>query len=403
MTVSSSAGAPVTATSAHGVGTGGANPARPLLFHTAELLEYSFGEDHPMGPDRVRLAMELSDHFGVLDAFDIVEPPPSDMDLIRRVHGDSYIEALTRNEPDLDFGIGDNDHPLAPSAAKVAARIATTTTAAVQAVWTGQANRALNLAGGLHHALSHRQSGFCTFNDAAIAIDWLLEQGASRVVYLDLDAHHGDGVEAQFWDDPRVLTISIHESGLYLFPYTGFAKDIGGPNALGTAVNIAVDRYCEDGAWLQALHAIVAPLLRKFKPEIIVSQHGADPHRGDPLADLNLSIEAMTEAYRTVGSWADKYANGKWVAIGGGGYNRDSVARAWTQLAATVADVTLDHHLPMPDRWDERVRMAGARTLGDGVGELDFHPERLVEVRACAPMIATSRAIFPYWGLRPFS
>ena len=376
---------------------------KPMLFHTAELLEYSFGDMHPMGPDRVRLAMELSEHFGLLDSFDVVEPPPTDMDLVRRIHGDSYIEALKKPVPDIDFGIGDHDHPIAPKAAVVAGRIATATIAAAQAVWEGKTKRAINLSGGLHHALSHRQSGFCTYNDAAIAISWLLDQGAQRVVYLDLDAHHGDGVEAAFWDDPRVLTISIHESGLYLFPYTGFPKDIGGPEALGTVVNVALDRHCGDQAWLQAVHAVVAPLLRKFKPEILVSQHGADPHRSDPLADFELSIDAMTLAYRSVAKWADKYAGGRWVSIGGGGYNRDSVARAWTQLVATVAGAELESGALLPDRWSKRVRMDAGRTLGDLEAPIDFHPERIIENKSCAPTIATSRAVFPCWGLQPFS
>lgn len=377
--------------------------AKPILMHTAELLEYSFGDEHPMGPDRVRLAMELSDHFGILDAFDILEPPPHDRELVARFHSPDYIAALESGEPDIAFGIGDNDHPLAPGLHRVAMRIAGATVAATQAVWEGRASRALNISGGLHHAMSHMQAGFCIYNDAVLAIDWLLQNGAQRVAYVDLDAHHGDGVEAAFWDDPRVLTISVHESGLYLFPYTGFSKDIGGPNALGTAVNLPMNKGTNDEEWLRAVHGICQPILQKFRPEIIISQHGGDPHRRDPLADLEISIDAMTLAYRSVAKWANRYAGGKWVAVGGGGYNRDSVARAWAGLAATVAGTEIPAGARMPDNWEQRARVPQASaTFGDeGVGT--FKTGSIVEGSSCPSTIATSKAVFPYWGLQPLT
>ncbi|GAA1470792.1 acetoin utilization protein AcuC [Corynebacterium felinum] len=378
---------------------------KPLLLHTAELLEYSFGEDHPMGPDRVRVAMELAQHFGVLELFDIAEPPLDCAAYVASVHCPDYIQATIDQTPDLDFGIGDHEHPLTPGLAPIAARVVGATVAAVQAVWNGTHARAVNLSGGLHHATFNRQSGFCMYNDAAAAIRWLLDQGATRVCYLDLDAHHGDGVEAMFWNDPRVLTISAHESGLYLFPYTGFSHDIGGPDAAGTAVNIAFPRHTRDVEWLQAVHGIVPQILSRFRPEIIISQHGADPHRNDPLADLELSIDAMALAYRSVAGWAQKYAKGKWVAIGGGGYNRDSVGRAWTQLLCAVAGVELPADATLPAGWEQRVRCDSGLMLGDAGAAhalADFSPERRLTVQPCAPMVATSRSIFPYWGLNPY-
>lgn len=378
---------------------------KPLLVHTAELLEYSFGDDHPMGPDRVRLAMELSEHFGVLDLFDIVEPPGDCDEYVRLVHSDDYIAALQSGEPHPEAGIGDHEHPVVPELPKVAARVVGATVAATQAVWLGSHSRAVNLSGGLHHASAHAQRGFCMYNDAGAAIQWLLDNGASRVAYIDLDAHHGDGVEEMFWNDPRVLTFSVHESGLYLFPHTGFAHDIGGSEAAGTAINIALPRHVTDIEWLQAVHGIIPPLLQRFRPEIIISQHGADPHVNDPLADLDLSINAMTLAYRSVARWAEKFACGKWVAIGGGGYYRDSVARAWTQVLATVAGAELDLRAKLPPNWQDRARCASDMTLGDVAAEAglaDFRPERIMTNMACAPMVATSKSIFPYWGLEPY-
>lgn len=379
---------------------------KPLLIHSAELLEYSFGEDHPMGPDRVRLAMKLADYFGVLELFDVAEPVANCEDYVKLVHSPDYIAALKSGQPHPELGIGDHEHPVVPQLPQIAASIVGATVAATQAVWLGSHPRAVNLAGGLHHAAEHAQRGFCMYNDAAAAIRWLLENGAHRVAYIDLDAHHGDGVEEMFWNDPRVLTISVHESGLYLFPHTGFAHDIGGVDAAGTAVNIALPKAANDLDWLQAVHGIVPPLLQRFRPEIIISQHGADPHINDPLADLELSINALTLAYRSVEKWALKYANGRWVAIGGGGYNRDSVARAWTQVLATVAGAQLDLDARLPDHWSDQTRCATTGFLGDpgaAEGLRDFRPERIMTNAPCAPMVATSKAIFPYWGLVPYS
>ncbi|WP_342319353.1 acetoin utilization protein AcuC [Corynebacterium mayonis] len=369
---------------------------RPLLYNTEEMRRYSLGPDHPMGPDRVRLAFDLAEHFGVTDLFDTVVPSSASTSTLELVHTPDYIAATRAEVPARRFGIGTEDNPISHGLSTVAARIAGATCDAVAKVWNGEAPRAVNLAGGLHHAFADSMSGFCMYNDAAIAIQWLLQNGASRVVYLDLDAHHGDGVEKIFWSDPRVLTISVHESGLYLFPGTGYAHDIGGPGAQGTAVNIALPKETSDDDWLQVLHALVPPLLRVFRPEFLISQHGADPHRSDPLADLNISVNAMARAYRSVATWAQQYAGGKWVALGGGGYHLDSVARAWTQVLAAVAGVELESCATMPKGW------AGSPTLGDDDASPcveEFDPNRIIATRPHTALVATSRAIFPYWGL----
>lgn len=378
---------------------------RPLLVYSEALDHYSFGPFHPMGPRRVRLAMHLAEALGVLEHFDIMEPPPARDRLLRLVHSDEYLAALASGEPQPELGIGDADHPLVPELPRVAARVVSATVAAVEEVWEGRYDRAANIAGGLHHAHEGSMSGFCMFNDAAVAIKWLLDRGATRVAYLDLDAHHGDGVEKIFWDDPRVLTISVHESGLHLFPGTGFANEIGGQRALGTAVNVALPRHTTDLDWLRAVHGIIPPLLQVFKPEIIISQHGADAHRADPLADLDLSMDAMARAYRSVASWADRFARGKWVAIGGGGYLRDSAARAWTHTLAAMADLPLDAAHPTPKNWAEIVQGPVAATMGDPGAEgllAHYRPDRVLTDAPGAPMVATSRAVFPYWGLRPY-
>ncbi len=162
-----------------------------------------------------------------------------------------------------------------------------------EAVWTGGAEHAVNIAGGLHHAMPGAASGFCVYNDPAVAIAWLLEQGAERVAYVDVDVHHGDGVERAFWDEPRVLTVSVHESGRYLFPGTGFPDDAGGPGADGSAVNLALPPGTTDNAWLRAFHAVVPPLLEEFRPQVLVTQHGCDSHVLDPLAHLGLTVDGQ--------------------------------------------------------------------------------------------------------------
>lgn len=373
---------------------------KPLLFHAEEMRRYSLGPDHPMGPDRVRLAHELADYFHLTEEFDVVEAAAATTDELTAVHTADYVTATRLEVPSRRFGLGNEDNPISHGLSTVAAKIAGATLAAAQAVWEARAPRALNLAGGLHHAFADSMAGFCMYNDAAVAIQWLLDQGATRVAYLDLDAHHGDGVERLFWDDPRVLTISVHESGLYLFPHAGFAHDIGGLGAEGTAVNIALPRSPSDAAWLHAIHALVPALLGKFRPQLLISQHGADPHAADPLADLEVSIDAMAHAYRSVATWAEHYAGGKWVALGGGGYNLDSVARAWTYVAAAVAGVDLDPTARMPKGW------VGSATLGDytGTGQkladfAEFDPRQVLATRPSPAVVHTSRAVFPYWGL----
>ena len=218
------------------------------------------------------------------------------------MHDADYIDAVRRvgadpTQSDLARGLGTEDDPVFAGMHEAAALVAGASVRAARAVWTGEAEHAVNVAGGLHHAMPGAASGFCVYNDPAIAIAWLLEQGAERVAYVDVDVHHGDGVERIFWDDPRVLTISMHESGRYLFPGTGFPEDVGGPGAEGYAVNIALPPGTTDAAWLRAFHAVVPPLLAEFRPEVLVTQQGCDSHVLDPLAHLGLTVDAQRTSY----------------------------------------------------------------------------------------------------------
>ena len=236
------------------------------------LIDYDFGPGHPFAPVRLELAMELVRELGLLDAPGVREvgPVPVDEALLLAVHEPEYVAAVraASSDPgaaDLARGLGTGDVPAFPRMHDVATRVCGATLAAAQAVHSGQALHAVNLAGGLHHAMPGAASGFCVYNDLAVAIRWLLDQGVERIAYVDIDVHHGDGVQEAFYDDPRVLTVSVHETGRALFPGTGFPHETGGPHAPGSAVNVPLPPGTGDDGWLRAFHAVVPPVLEAFR------------------------------------------------------------------------------------------------------------------------------------------
>lgn len=343
----------------------------------SRLTEYNFGASHPMSPLRVDLTMRLADELGVLARNDgpglrVVAAPIADSDLIATVHDPRLIEAVTRAgttpgaadmQMGLDFGLGTDDNPVFPEMHHAAAHVVGATVEAFRQVWTGESLHSANITGGLHHAMPDRASGFCIYNDIAVGIQYLLDQGAERVAYVDVDVHHGDGVERIFWDDPRVLTISLHETGQMLFPGTGFPHDLGGPDARGSAVNVALPPGTADAGWLRAFHAVVPPLLREFKPEVLVTQHGCDSHADDPLAHLMLSVDGQRATYLALHDLAHEVAGGRWVVTGGGGYALvEVVPRAWTHLLSIVAGAPLDPGTETPGAWREHIRATLDRT-----------------------------------------
>ena len=327
------------------------------------LTEYDFGPDHPMSPLRVDLTMRLATDLGVVgERLRVVPAPMASDDLIATVHRPQLIEAVMRagRDPfaaDGAHGLGTDDNPIFRDMHHATAHIVGASVEAFRQVWSGESLHAANITGGLHHAMPGRASGFCIYNDVAVGIQSLLDQGAERVAYVDLDVHHGDGVEKIFWNDPRVLTISLHETGQMLFPGTGFPQDLGGPEAPGSAVNVALPPGTGDAGWLRAFHAVVPPLLREFDPQVLVTQHGCDSHADDPLAHLMLTVDGQRSAYLAVHDLAHELCDGKWVATGGGGYAIvDVVPRAWTHLLAILSGAPLDPALETPASWREHVR-----------------------------------------------
>jgi acetoin utilization protein AcuC len=282
------------------------------------------------------------------------------------------------------------------------------TLAAARAVWSGSAQHGASIAGGLHHAMAGHASGFCIYNDPAIAIAWLLAQGTKRVAYVDVDVHHGDGVQAAFYRDPRVLTISLHEHPATLFPGTGRPAETGGPGAEGSAVNLALPAGTRDAGWLRAFHAVVPPLLREFRPEILVSQHGCDTHWLDPLANLELSIDGQRAAHAAIHQLAHETAGGRWLLTGGGGYELVQVVpRTWTHLLAEAAGFPVDPARPTPADWRELVarrtgrgapeQMTEGADAGYAAFESGYDPAEPVD----QAVMATRNAVFPLHGLMP--
>ncbi|NJP95910.1 acetoin utilization protein AcuC [Nonomuraea sp. FMUSA5-5] len=373
------------------------------------LTSYNFGPSHPLAPVRVELTMALARELGVLDKVELSGCGSASDDELSMVHSRSYIEAVKRvsadGRPDLSAGLGTTDNPAFAGVHEASALIAGASLAAARAVWEGAAEHAVNVAGGLHHAMPATASGFCVYNDPALAIAWLLRQGVSRVAYVDVDVHHGDGVQTIFYDDPRVLTISLHESPRTLFPGTGFPEETG---AEGTAVNVALPAGTGDSGWLRAFHAVVPPLLHEFRPEILVTQHGCDSHALDPLANLMLSVDGQRAAYAALHRLAHETAGGRWIATGGGGYELVQVVpRAWTHLIAEVAGHPVDPATPTSQGWRRFVRERTGETppltMTDGRNpefrDLSggYDPADPID-RA---VMATRNAVFPLHGLDP--
>ena len=382
-----------------------------------QLTEYDFGPGHPLAPVRVELTMELARALGVLTAaqVSVAAPSPATDAELELVHNADYIAVVRRAGgpagPDpsvLRFGLGTQDDPVFPGMHDASALVAGATLAAARAMWSGSAQHAANIAGGLHHAMAGHASGFCVYNDPAIAIAWLLKQGAERIAYVDIDVHHGDGVQAAFYNDPRVLTISLHEHPAYLFPGTGRPSESGGPDAGGSAVNVALPPGTRDAGWLRAFHAVVPPLLRSFQPQLLVSQHGCDTHWLDPLANLQLTIDAQRAAHAAIHRLAHEITDGRWLLTGGGGYELVQVVpRTWTHLLAEAAGEPIDPAAQTPGAWREYVEQRTGRQAPEEMTEGNpgeyvpfesgFDPADQVD----QAILATQRAIFPSHGMIP--
>ena len=367
------------------------------LIWNDDRIHYDFGPHHPLKPLRVELTVELIRALGLTDRPGVLTLPrePFGDDDVTRLHRPDYVDVVRRfsEDPspdgDMRYGLGYGDNPVFHGMHEAALEVCGASVAAAKAVWEGRTIHAFNPAGGLHHAMPGRAAGFCIYNDPAFAIDWLLRHGARRVAYVDVDTHHGDGVQEIYYADPRVLTVSLHESGRFLFPGTGFQDEVGEGEGRGTSLNVPLSPATTGEVWLEAFEQVVPPALDAFRPEVLVTQLGCDTHVTDPLAHLALTTDDYLELAKRLHKLAHRHSAGRWVALGGGGYQITSVVpRAWTIYFNELVGAELPHELPWS--WLHTAEQAGRREGGEAPpttfldGPLRLAPERIAAVRADA-------------------
>jgi acetoin utilization protein AcuC len=324
------------------------------LIYTPAYLKYGFGEDHPFNSRRLELTLELSGTLGILSEKDILEPKMATEKDLQLFHSPEYIQAVSRCIRDNKYGLASEDNTITPEIHRAASFIVGGTIMAADLLLSENYDHVFNIGGGLHHAQRELSSGFCVYNDLVIAIKYIQENYNLRIAYLDLDAHHGDGVQNAFYNDPQVLTISIHETGRYLFPGTGTIFERGKNAGYGYAVNIPLEAFSENDSYLHVLDNVVYPLLKEFKPDILIAQCGCDGHILDPLTHLTLTMDGFLEIYKRVHSFAHEFTQGKLLCTGGGGYNPwQVVPRAWTALWSEISERPFTPEIPasLVNKW----------------------------------------------------
>ncbi len=373
----------------------------PVIFHP-DYLAYDFGSEHPFSPVRLEMVVELLEALG--EPVDFVEPPLARREEILWVHAERFVrrvEAASRGEDPGDlmqYGLGTGDTPVFPEMDRAARRLVGGTLEAARRIASGRAKRVLQLGGGLHHAQYDRASGFCVYNDLAVAIRYLLDQGL-RVAYIDIDVHHGDGVQWIFYDEPRVLTLSLHESGRYLFPGTGHVHELGRGAAVGTKLNLPLEPFTEDQSWLLALETVAPRALEWFRPDVIVLQAGADAHYMDPLADLLLTTQGYLQAYSRVLEYADTFAGGRLLVTLGGGYSLDATPRVWTLLYYMIQGKPIPKALPEDwhHNWEARLGQRLSTTLLDDPPAFDIPRRSEIERRNQSVAERLLQSASAYW------
>jgi len=311
-----------------------------VFVFSQDLLKYKFNSHHPFNQQRLELTLDLLNNIGAINENQIVLPRMATEEELLLIHDPSYVDAvklashgqLPASVAD-NYGLGTEDTPIFPNMHEASSFLVGGTLTAVDYVMSGKANHALNLGGGLHHGFRGRASGFCIYNDSSVAIKYMQEKYHARVLYVDTDAHHGDGVQWSFYDDPNVCTLSIHETGRYLFPGTGNVSERGQGKGYGTKFNIPLDAFTEDESWIEAYTVALQEVADFFKPDVILTQNGADSHYFDPLTHLSTTIKTYREIPKLAHKIAHEFCDGRWIAVGGGGYDIWRVVpRAWALI-----------------------------------------------------------------------
>ncbi|MYL38950.1 acetoin utilization protein AcuC [Halobacillus litoralis] len=326
--------------------------------YSNDFTSYRFREDHPFNQMRVVLAKELLDAVGMLEDDHFITPRMATEEELRLAHSSAYIQAVKKasaghlsEEEGLEYGIGTEDTPMFKGMHEASQLLVGSTLSAIDAVLDGNVAHALNLGGGLHHGFERKASGFCIYNDGAVGIKYIRQKYDYKVLYVDTDAHHGDGVQWAFYDDPNVCTLSIHETGRYLFPGTGHVNERGLKEGYGYSFNLPIDAFTEDESFLHVYESAFREITDYFKPDIIITQNGADAHFLDPLTHLSSTMAIYERIPAIAHDLAHQYCDGRWVALGGGGYDIWRVVpRAWAQIWKVMLD-NEPFSGPLPVEW----------------------------------------------------
>jgi acetoin utilization protein AcuC len=361
------------------------------------LLQFDFGPSHPFKTYRLGLTYELMEAYGLVKegAVRILKPRTATDEEVSCFHTDAYIEVLRLADsgmwvPNLfSHGLGTGDNPIFPGVYEWGTLVAGASIDCAKEILASRAEIAFNIAGGLHHAMPSHASGFCHINDVVLAIAPLVEAG-KRVAYVDIDAHHGDGVQHAFYKTDQVLTLSVHQDGHTIFPGSGFVGEIGQGEGRGYALNVPLSPGARDDVFERVFDEILFPTLDSYAPDILVTQLGADALFGDRVANLGMSLslfERYIERLRAL--------HIPWLAFGGGGYAVENVARAWTVAWARMNDLTLPDEIPI--EWQERAANYGisVRSLrGKDVDDSSSSPGRVLD-EFNRTLCSLKEAVFP--------
>ena len=333
---------------------------------------YSFGDEHPFSPVRIEMTLDLLAALG--HRVETVEPRPATRAEVLDVHAEEYVRcveaksAAGASSGGPAFGLGTQDTPAFPGMDEAARWIVGGTLHGARLIASGRETRVLQLGGGLHHAGRSLGSGFCIYNDLAIAIRELTRRGL-RTAYVDIDVHHGNGVQEILYEDPDVMTVSLHESGQYLFPGGGEVRELGGGAGRGLKLNLPLQPFTWGGSYVEVFEQVLPPALRHFRPDVLVVQAGSDAHFDDPLADLMLTTGDYEVLFRRILEWADQLASGRVLFTLGGGYSFRAAPRVWALLYLVI------HGLPVPAEVPEAWRRTWQGILGEELPKSFHDPE----------------------------
>lgn len=373
----------------------------PILYHPA-YQTYNFGPRHPFSPVRLAMVLDLLEALGPLP--DFVEPPPATRADVLALHSEAFVEqveAASRGEAHPDarhYGLGTGDVPIFEGMDEATRALVGGTLHAARMVASGQATRVLQLGGGLHHAQQALAAGFCVYNDPAIAIRHLLDQGL-RAAYLDIDVHHGDGVQWLLYDEPHAMTISLHETGRYLYPGSGFVHELGEHDGKGFALNVPLEPYTHHASYLETFERVIPHALTWFQPDVLVVECGADAHAADPLAHLLLTSRTYETLFRRILALAEALTEGRVILHLGGGYDLDATVRIWAMLALLAQNRDLPDRLPQPwlDRWQRRLNQPLTPTFHDAEDAIFVQRKDAIALQNRQESQRLLELAAPYW------